>query len=47
MVYDVMAKRCGEADGDVAIITTVVLVDDREAAQWYRLSAEQGNVPAR
>ena len=37
-----MAKRCGEADGDVAIITTVVLVDDRDVSiehsvffYWY------------
>ncbi len=30
ILFDVLVKRCGESDRDPAVITTVILIDDRD-----------------
>ena len=30
MMFDILAQRCGEGDRDHAVITTVLLIDDRD-----------------
>ena len=38
MLFNVLVKRCGEGDRDLAVITTVLLIDDRDVPTEDRIA---------